>query len=93
MKLEIEVYDLGERLYHMKDNEIKEFIPRRLDIVSEYAGYSGDYWGDIRCGRGGGYPIKIIYSNGEDGTKEIKEKHGNLFKTKEELVEHLMKKK
>jgi hypothetical protein len=93
MKLEIEVYDIGELLYHMKENRIEEFRPYKLEIVSEYNGYTGDHWGDTQSsGNKGGYPITIKYTDVRQDPK-VSNVHTNLFRTKEELVEHLMKKK
>lgn len=91
MKLEIEVYALNEPLYHMRDNEIRPFWPKKLIITCEYEGYSGDHWGDISS-KHGGYPIRIQYED-KAGDAIIREHHYKLFRTKEDLIKSLMEKK
>lgn len=91
MKLEIEVYKLGELLYHMKDNKIQEFRPYKLEVISEYNGYTGEHWGDTRCGHNRGYPIIIKYTDTRKDPK-VSEFHNKLFRSKEELVQSLMEK-
>lgn len=87
MKIEIEVYDLNEDLYLILDNKVGRFSPKSLKIESKYSGYTGNNWGDISCGKGGGFPINVYYGNGENPESWIN--HSKLFRTKEELLKSL----
>jgi len=90
MKLELEVYDLGEKLFYLRDNRIEIFQPNALKIISEYQGYSGDKWGDYDPSSKGGFPIEIYYSRvGEPFPAKEWINHKSVFRTKQELLDSL----
>lgn len=86
MKIETEVYNLNEELFYMRDNAVTKFYPKALRIDSSYHGYSGENWGDVSCGRGGGFPIHVLYAE-DDKSPYIH--HKRLFRSKEELIASL----
>lgn len=76
MKLELEVYELGKKLICLQDNKVSDFYPVSIHIDVFYSeGYSHSHSTFIR------------YKGPDDTFKNHKE----LFKTREELVEHLIK--
>jgi hypothetical protein len=92
MKIEIEVYNLGQELFMMKDNKVTTFYPQGLKIKSTYKGYSVSKWGEsvhTRTGQGG-YPFTVYYSKEQypkdDGDWVL---HNKLFSSKEDLLKSL----
>lgn len=85
MKIQLEVYDLNETLYTLSDNRIITFQPNKLEIISEYMGYTGEYWGDQSAGRDRGWPIKVRYTNSSNMSRW----HNELFRNTLDLKESL----
>lgn len=86
MKLDLEIYDLNQKLWTIKGDAVVTFSPKRLRITSEYGGYSGNNWGDVTH-KTGGFPIKVFYSETEDLPGWIP--HEKLFPSKEALLKSL----
>lgn len=86
----VRVYPLNEKLYMMKNDEIKEFFPRALKIVSYYQGGGGwTMWGQTTGLRGKnaeGYPFEILYNEEGNGIGDKWVHHSKLFTSKEELL-------
>jgi hypothetical protein len=93
MKLEIEIYDLYERLYMMEDNQIKEFLPRQFKLECRYHGGGASKWGEFATDKDGkvreGYPIRVYYCK-EQSSDGPFVPHEKLFRTKEELLNSLL---
>ncbi len=87
--MEIDVkYKLYQKVWIMYENRPTEISLKALRIKCEYNGYSGEYWGDERAGKGRGWPMIILYNT--EGSRETNWINQDLvFTTKEELLKSL----
>ena len=95
MKIQLEVYDLNQELFMMKNNKIVTFSPKQLRITYGYTRGGGVNWGDNNPpDYTQGWPAWISYSDRDtvhlaDSLADGWVAHVDLFATKEDLLKSL----